>query len=72
MKSPSEKQISFVDAIAKTLGIDFPQCSSDFTARNYYYFIQRHIEEYNEMVYVEPDEDYLYAICANDIWCEHY
>lgn len=44
VKSPSEKQIQLVDAIANTLNIDFPLCSKDFTAATYWKFINDNID----------------------------
>lgn len=71
MKTPSDKQIEFVDAIANRLEIDFPQSSHDFTARTYYQFINEHIQEF----YLGADENYMdefYDVCGNDVWTEHY
>ena len=44
-RSPSEKQIRLADEIAYTLNIDFPQSSTDFTARAYRNFITDHIKD---------------------------
>lgn len=44
-KLPSEAQIELADKIAETLGIDFPQCSEEFTAEIYWQFINGHISE---------------------------
>lgn len=73
MKSPSQAQIDYADNIAKTLNIDFPTCSADFTAYNYWQFINSHIVEYNAIINQNIyDEDTLYFLCDNDIWCEFY
>lgn len=44
--SPTEKQINFVDEITKTLGIDFPQSSTEFTKQIYCEFIKEHYDEF--------------------------
>lgn len=44
-KLPSEAQIELADKIADTLGIDFPQCSAEFTAEIYWEFINKHYAE---------------------------
>lgn len=44
-KTPTDKQICLVDAIAETLMIDFPQSSHDFTSAAYWKFIHDHIDE---------------------------
>lgn len=57
-KSPTDKQIAYADAIAKTLNIDFPQSSRDFTRAKYRAFISAHVDEYKEHVYLEyPSDD---------------
>jgi hypothetical protein len=38
--SPTEKQIAFAEAIANTLGIDFPTCSAEYTKLGYQQFIR--------------------------------
>ena len=71
MKSPSDKQIEFANAIANNLSIDFPQSSCDFNGFTYYQFIKKHAQEF----YLGADENYiddLYAICENDVWGEYY
>ena len=45
LRVPTEKQILLAADIAYTLGIDFPQSSTDFTARNYWAFIKDNIDE---------------------------
>ena len=52
-KAPTDKQIAYVDAIAKTLGIDFPQSSRDFTRAKYRAFISAHVDEYKEQRYLD-------------------
>lgn len=49
-KSPTDKQIAYADAIAKTLNIDFPQSSRDFTRVKYRAFISAHVDEYKEQI----------------------
>ena len=48
-KSPTDKQIVYADAIARTLNIDFPQSSRDFTRSRYRAFISAHVGEYKEL-----------------------
>ena len=43
---PTEKQIEFVDTIAETLGIDFPQSSKDYTKQIYFEFIKEYYEKF--------------------------
>lgn len=45
-KIPTQEQIEKVDEIAKTLGIDFPQSSKDFTFKKYKRFIFLHQQDY--------------------------
>lgn len=49
-KTPTDKQIAYVDAIAHALNIDFPQSSRDFTRAKYRAFISAHIDEYKEQI----------------------
>ena len=49
-KSPTEKQIAFVNAIAEYLNIDFPLSSKDFTRVKYSRFISEHIDEYYQQI----------------------
>lgn len=49
-KSPTDKQIAYADAIARTLNIDFPQSSRDFTRAKYGVFISAHVDEYKEQI----------------------
>ena len=73
VKTPTEKQIAFADAIASALGLDFPQSSKDFTRAKYWAFIQQNVEEYRyALLEAAVDEDDLYATCARDVWCEEY
>ena len=46
MMSPTEKQIRFVDDIARTLNIDFPTSSKEFTKRTYRNFIKAYYEDF--------------------------
>lgn len=48
--SPTEKQIEFAEAIARVLGINFPQSSRDFTKWAYYHFIKNHYDEYRLVI----------------------
>lgn len=48
MASPTEKQIKFADAIARDLGIDFPQSSKEFTKRTYRVFIKTYYNEWKD------------------------
>ena len=43
--TPTEKQIEFAEVIAKSLGIDFPQSSKEFTKQIYFEFIKEHYDE---------------------------
>ena len=54
MRSPSEAQINFVEEICRTLDIDFPTCSQEFTAYCYYNFIANHINEYRDVCNSDP------------------
>lgn len=56
--SPTEKQIKFVEAIAESLEIDFPQSSKDFTRQIYCEFIKEHYDEFkNSAEWCSWDED---------------
>lgn len=59
IKSPTDRQIAYADVIAKTLNIDFPQSSRDFTRAKYKAFISAHVEEYKEQIHFDDlsDED---------------
>ena len=46
--APTEKQIAFVNVIAKDLGINFPQSSKEFTKRTYGAFIKAHYNEWKD------------------------
>ena len=73
--SPTEKQILLVERITKTLNIDFPNSSKDFTKYQYSNFISNNIDEYKETIQESQcDEDFLDWIGAyeNDVWWEHY
>jgi hypothetical protein len=43
----------------------------EFTAKAYWQFIHDNEHFWKRPKY-EPDEDDLYMICANDVWCEEY
>ena len=70
MRSPSEKQIKFVEEICQALNIDFPTCSKEFTAQTYYYFIADHINEYQQIRYADPSygDDEMDWFSPIDIW----
>lgn len=71
--SPTEKQIAYVEAITKELGIEFPTCSKDFTKSTYSKFISKYKGAFDErMTSGILDEDYCMEICQNDVWCEYY
>lgn len=56
--SPTEKQIKFVEVIAESLGIDFPQSSKDFTKQIYFKFIKEHYDEFQKLVdFYDWDDD---------------
>ena len=59
MKSPTEKQIAFVENITEALNIEFPQSSRDFQRKIYAQFIKDHYEEFKEVASMEDwgDED---------------
>jgi hypothetical protein len=73
MKSPTKKQIEYVERMTSVLRVDFPTSSKEFTKRAYSAWIAAHIDDYKDLldsgIY---DEDYLYESCENDVWCEHY
>ena len=46
MKSPSNKQIELADKMACILDLDFPRGDFEFTAYDYWKFINSHMEEY--------------------------
>ena len=48
-KSPTEKQIAYVDDIAKALNIDFPQSSKEFTRAKYSAFITAYSGRYKAL-----------------------
>ena len=69
MRSPSEKQIKFVEKICQTLDIDFPTCSKEFTAQIYYYFIADNINIYQEVRDADSAfEDEMSWFSPIDIW----
>lgn len=58
MKTPTEKQIKFVELITTVLGIDFPQSSKEFTKQIYCKFIKEHYDELkNNTEWCSWDED---------------
>ena len=55
---PTEKQIKFVEVIAESLGIDFPQSSKDFTKQIYCEFIKEHYDAFQKLVdFYDWDDD---------------
>lgn len=71
IKTPTDKQIAYVNSMAAVLELDFPQSSKDFTLETYSNFISEHVDEFN-LALLNDDPDYLYLICENDIWGEFY
>lgn len=68
MKEPSIKQVKLVDYILRhNNSLQAPE----FTAKAHWQFIHDHEHFWKRPKY-EPDEDDLYMICANDVWCEEY
>lgn len=75
MKTPTEKQIKLVEEITSVLKIDFPNNSFQFTRKEYFKFIQKHLPAFKELIendfYDEELLDWL-GLYENDVWCEHY
>lgn len=63
--SPTKKQMDFADAIAKALGINFPESSTQFTKNQYRLFISEHVKEYYDTIFCYND-DWKYEYCDND------
>ena len=73
MKSPTKKQINIVEKMTSILNIEFPSSSKEFNKFTYSRWINKHINEYQDIIDVTIyDEEYLYEICENDVWCEYY
>ena len=73
MKSPTKKQISIVEKMTSILNIEFPSSSKEFNKFTYSRWINKHINEYQDIIDATIyDEEYLYEICENDVWCEYY
>ena len=69
IKSPSEKQIKFANAIAERLNLDFPKNNADFTAKRYFDFISENIKNYNKAK--QTDEELRVGSlgdCSDDFW----
>ena len=65
---PTDKQIRLVNWILEhNRSLRRPP----FTKHDYWLFIRDHQYAWKRPKY-EPDEDYLYQTCVNDIWCEEY
>ena len=66
--SPTEKQIDLVEKICKTLNINFPKSSKEFTKYTYWLFIKRFLPIYFEViqeVYEEEDLEFFSYIGEN-------
>ena len=73
MKSPTKKQINIVEKMTSILNIEFPSSSKEFNKFTYSRWINKHINEYQDIIDATIyDEEYLYEICENDVWCEYY
>lgn len=48
--------------------------SPDFTTQAYWKFINTYLEDYKiaKASNIYYDEDTLYYLCVNDVWCEYY
>lgn len=64
MKAPSDKQIELADKMANILDLDFPRGDFEFTAYDYWKFINSHIEQYVECYENSKTAD----ICEDDIF----
>lgn len=76
-KTPTEKQIKFVEDICKILDIQFPTSSREFTRKCFCNFIKDHIDLFYEEIIgntYENDVDYIHECypIMNDVWCEEY
>lgn len=68
MKEPSIKQVKLAAYILRhNNSLQVPE----FTAKAYWQFIHDNEHFWKRPEY-EPDEDDLYMVCANDVWCEEY
>jgi len=65
--APTEKQIAFAEAIAYTLGIDFPTCSAEYTKLGYQQFISYYYNQWRECKIIKYTSRWLY-ICIK--WCK--
>lgn len=77
MRSPTEKQIQFVDQICKVLSLHFPTSSKEFNRSCFSSFISTHLKEFNDELAChdicdDVDWVYEYTGCVNDVWCEYY
>lgn len=64
LKSPSNKQIELANKMACILDLDFPRGDFEFTAYDYWKFINSHMEEYINYFENSNTAD----ICEDDIW----
>ena len=55
--SPTTKQINLVEKICKTLNINFPQSSKEFTKYTYWLFIKRFLPIYLEIIQEACEEE---------------
>ena len=75
MKTPTDKQIAFVERICQQLHLDFPMSSKEFNRRCFSDFISNHIDEFKRACAdINEDVDFVYECvgCENDVWCEYY
>jgi hypothetical protein len=57
---PTKAQIDFAEEIAKTLHINFPTCSKEFSKWSYQKFISNHIDRFHDVVreyQIDPDDE---------------
>lgn len=58
IKSPTEKQLEFIEDIMNVLKIEFPQSSKEFDRKICANFIKTHYEEFMDAINYDPlDED---------------
>lgn len=64
LNAPSKKQIKLADKIAYILDLEFPRGDFEFTAYDYWKFINEHISAYNRKLYESNFENNL----DQDLW----
>ena len=58
IKSPTERQVKFADAIAAALHINFPSCSAEYTRQQYFLFIKNHVDQFRALeTSLDPEGD---------------